>query len=42
MILPIFYYNGNLLEFVDAFNNIHCHNKLSTQIQHQEYKSKSS
>jgi len=32
-----FYYNGNLLAFVDAFNNTHCHNKLNTQVEHQKY-----
>jgi len=26
-----FYYNGNLLAIVDAFNNLHCRNKLNTQ-----------
>jgi len=29
-----FYYNGNLLAFVHAFNNAHCHKKLNTQIEH--------
>jgi len=42
MILPIFFYNGNLLAFVGTFNNTHCHNKLNTQIEHQKYKSKGS
>jgi len=35
-----FDYNGNLLAFVDAFSNTHCHNKLNTQIEHQKYKFK--
>jgi len=43
MILPIFYYIDNLLEFFDAFNNTHClNNNLNTQIEHQKYKSKGS
>jgi len=28
------------LAFVDAFNNVHCHNKLKSKVERQNYKSK--